>query len=760
MDTPPHRLELVNGSQRCVFLRAGATDAGWKPDWFYLNDIRHLRFKDHEWLSVGNERALTLSLAEDTPRRKTFRGSVSYYGTPVACEVSVSLPDSGPGFIVRTTLTPAADVELLEALASFETPYVHQGEESVLCAIGMEPLLVTEKGQKLTGIEWENPLWFYNRAGVARMTAETFAPYLAHQLTTATGRSRVTFLLDAANSTFADLYATPTRRITGDGETAYNPTGEFADGLGRHGYKFIVGAFNWSSTLKKDPNLLVERGETIRQSVIIDFTDSTDSRPPDAWLQDTWGRLLALSLPTDGHIPAHTVARDLGVTWETSAEALVNVLRADDIPGLWNSEHGIAVYIDGTRPKAGGLDTGFSYLWLSPAAYLAHWRADPALTRRTLQLGERFAGYLAKADPAQAFTLGVCFFVAVPVMRLLALHRAALPALAASATLYLDGMLTAHRDGAKPDGLGDYGVRAIAAHVLFLGGRAFSDRRYSDHALTMLDFVNARLDDRFWFFGGGFGEKCPAGHQVRTLGHAHAIYANLEAFRFTGDDRYLAAARRFANFLSALCYSTINHSPTPDFDTRGWSHGALSGRDQLAEFPPFESCDGVRAIAALAHYADLPDAMYDLIWLTSRTTLAMLPAARTHKRIHDTQGLVVYRPVKDFPNERAIYGRFPFVAYENPWDQTLQATYQGAEPLPNRLTFGGEIGRADDDRMLVFSPLAAVWNVNPDGPFPVLCWNPLHTPVRTTLHLRPRPGAPMVTREIELAPRSLVRATA
>ncbi len=409
------RMELINGSQRCVFIRTAAT--GWKPDWFYLGEKRHLRFKDHEWMSVGNERALLLSLAEDTQSRKIFRGSVSYYGTPIPCEISVSLPESGPGFVVRTSLTPPADVELQEALASFETPYVHEGEESVLCAIGMEPILVTAKGKKLTGIEWENPLWFYNRPGVARMTAETFAPYLAHQITTDAGRSRVTLLLDVAQSTFSDLYATPTRRVIGDGDETYDPTAEFAEGTGRNGYKFIVGAFNWSSTLKKDPNLLVERGETIRQCVIIDFTGDDDKRTPDAWLQDAWGRLLLRSMPADGIIHAQKIARDQGVTWQTASEELIKVLRQDEIPGLWSSERGIAVYIDGTRPKAGGLDQGFSMLWLAPAAYLAHWRGDTTLTDRTRLLGEKFAAYVAKADPAQAFTLGICFFVAVPAMR-------------------------------------------------------------------------------------------------------------------------------------------------------------------------------------------------------------------------------------------------------------------------------------------------------------------------------------------------------
>lgn len=747
------KLELRNKNQRCVWvqLETGA----WKPDWFYLDDEPHLRFKDHEWMSVGNERALAMELVEDAPKRKAFRSEVLYYGTAVACEVSVEVPESGAGFVVRSSLTPKEDVELLEALSSFETPYVHDGKENVLSVIGMEPILVMAGGKKLTGIEWDNPLWFYNRAGVCRMSAPTNAPYLAHEIRTTNSRRRVALMLDAADSTFHDLYSTPTRKVKPEASEEYDPTREFEEKeSGRHGYKFIVGAFNWSSTIKKDPNLLVAGGETITQRLVVDYSGAEDARLADEWLQAVWGRLLAMSMPADGVVPVEKLAHDLGVDWNVAAQALVDTIRKDEVPGLWSSKRGIAVYVDGTRPKAGNLDQGISMLWLAPIAYLARWREDEALERRAQSLAEGFADALAQADPAQAFTLGKCFFVALPAMRLISLQPDAVPALSKAATVYLDGALVAHRLGASHEGLGDFGVRAIASHALLLGARGLRQERYADHALTMLDFLNLQLDERFWFFGGGFGEKCPAGHQVRSLGHAHAIYANLEAHRLTGHDRYLTAARRFANFLSSLCYGTVNTSPSPDFDTRGWAHGATSGRDQLAECPPFETCDSLRSLAALAGLVTLPDSIYDLIWLGARTTLGMLPAARTHKRIYDTQGRLVYRPVKEFANERAIYARFPFVAYENPWDQTLQATYQGSEPLGNRLTFGGEIARAEDDRLLVFSPAAAGFHV--ENTPRILCWNPTSAPIRSTLYLRSRPGGPPQPVAVDVGPRTLV----
>jgi hypothetical protein len=147
--------------------------------------------------------------------------------------------------------------------------------------------------------------------------------------------------------------------------------------------------------------------------------------------------------------------------------------------------------------------------------------------------------------------------------------------------------------------------------------------------------------------------------------------------------------------------------------------------------------------------------MYDLLWLGARTTLSMVPAARTHKRIYDTKGRAVYRPVKEFANERAIYARFPFVAYENPWDQTLQATYQGSDPLGNHLTWGGEIARAEDDRLLVLVPVAAAFRTDTTGP--VQCWNPTAETIHTTVHVRPGPGAATKPVTVEVASRSLVQ---
>ncbi|HUS59073.1 MAG TPA: hypothetical protein VM141_10515, partial [Planctomycetota bacterium] len=51
MKQDTNRIEVINGQKRAVFMR---TEKGWTPDWFYEGERKMLRFKDHEWLSVGH----------------------------------------------------------------------------------------------------------------------------------------------------------------------------------------------------------------------------------------------------------------------------------------------------------------------------------------------------------------------------------------------------------------------------------------------------------------------------------------------------------------------------------------------------------------------------------------------------------------------------------------------------------------------------------------------------------------------------------
>ncbi len=65
------------------------------------------------------------------------------------------------------------------------------------------------------------------------------------------------------------------------------------------------------------------------------------------------------------------------------------------------------------------------------------------------------------------------------------------------------------------------------------------------------------------------------------------------------------------------------------------------------------------------------------------------PRARTMKRLYRPDMSITYRNIHELPSEREFYLSLPYLAYENPWDQTMLAGYQGVEPIIQSLFFGG-----------------------------------------------------------------------
>ena len=161
-------IEVVNGAKRAVFSRS--VD-GWTPDWFYAGDVRMLRFKDHEWLAIGHVHPGTADEAERLSGGGIiFRGTARYGATAVPWSVAV-LPDrQGEGFIVECDFLPAASLELLEAYATFESPYDYTGAETVTTVIGMNPVSRWEGAERRTPPIWENPAWVYSRPQAVRIT--------------------------------------------------------------------------------------------------------------------------------------------------------------------------------------------------------------------------------------------------------------------------------------------------------------------------------------------------------------------------------------------------------------------------------------------------------------------------------------------------------------------------------------------------------------------------------------------------------------
>jgi len=133
------RIELTNGTKRAVFVR---TEQGWAPDWFYQNDRAMLRFKDHEWLSIGHVHPSFAAEAEQKGKTATFRGTSMYGSVSVPWAIKVSADKLGGGFVVECAFTPAGNLELLEAYSTFETPYEYDGTEHATTVIGQNPIAV------------------------------------------------------------------------------------------------------------------------------------------------------------------------------------------------------------------------------------------------------------------------------------------------------------------------------------------------------------------------------------------------------------------------------------------------------------------------------------------------------------------------------------------------------------------------------------------------------------------------------------------
>jgi hypothetical protein len=201
--------------------------------------------------------------------------------------------------------------------------------------------------------------------------------------------------------------------------------------------------------------------------------------------------------------------------------------------------------------------------------------------------------------------------------------------------------------------------------------------------------------------------------------------ANLLAYRATGEEAHLTAARRFARYLLAICYATHDGSHDPDFDWRGWANGSNAGRDQIAEFPPWETQNGLLCLAALLDETELESGFHDVWWYIARTGLAQFPAARQLKRVLNPAMRVRFVPRKKIASERDFYDTLPYLAYENPHDQTLLASYQGTDCLLGELVYGGGLAQADDPRLGIVVPRAALLDERETTQRHVVAWNPL-----------------------------------
>ena len=766
------RLELRHGDVRAVFTR---TPQGWTPDWFYEAARPMLRFKDHEWLSIGHVKPTAAASAEPLPDGgAVFRGQTPYGRTPVDWAVTVRPDAGGPGFVVECAFTPAADLELLEAFTAFETPYEYDGNEHVTTVIGMNPVSRWQGGQRLSPPIWENPAWLYSRPQAVRRTGPCHTPYLC-QVFAAAGAvpaRYVTIIGDWTVCRIRDVYATPTR------STAHDPDLLGRRGAPTRGYKYLVGALNWSSAFAKDPNVLFAGGETHRQRVIVSAVRELPGGSLDRMLLAAWERTAALSFPADGHVLAAQRAAAAGVTWRAAATWLRDVICSDQpTEGFHLPGKGICTYAPGSRPKAGG-DYGWFWWtqWAGPLHYRALLTGDAPLEARCRANDERFAAHASKID--YFGSPGIANKVSsLPSVWWVYRSSAACRARAAAADAKgkdvapepaeettplreaLRPMLQAAcqqsaAENGKPRAY-DSGAQASLAEALILGAAAYRERAMLDQALVLLDEMAHKLDGNFWEFNVGQSGSLAHGGQIRSLGHGHAVVAHLLAWQWTGKGQYLARAQRFARYLLAVSYATHDSSRDPDFDWRGWCNGSNAGRDQIAEFPPWETQNGLLCLAALMTSVSLEGGFYDALWYIARTGLAQFPAARRVKRVLDQDMQPVYVPRGQLASERDFYDVLPYLAYENPYDQTLQASYQGTDCLLGELVYGGGLARAADPRLGVIVPRAAMMYTSETEERVIHLWNPLRAPLQTTLSVT-WPDGQIATRVVEAPPREVL----
>ncbi len=720
-----NRITITKNNKQAVFLNDGK---GWHPDWFYEDGRPMLRFKDHEWLSLGHVRPLYAS--EATPEDGDgclFSGCIEYGTTPVNWTVSVRPDAESDGFVIDCRFVPEASIELLEAHTSFETPYEYDGDETATTVIGMNPVVRWEGGTRLSPPVWQHPAWMYCHLQSARCTAPSSAPYLCQSVINANGVADryITIVGDWDACRTHDIFTTPTRMVAVDQAADSQQTRH------RRGYKYIVGALNWSSASTKDPNVLYEAGQPHLQRVAVDYSSVLPGGTLDTFLLNAWRRTACFSRNADGRIEAFERAVEKGVGWQAASQWLCDVFESDKATdGLFRPGVGLCTYAPGTRPKAPeDYGWGFWTQWAGPLRYRALITGDRELETAC----DRHDADFAEAAATMRFFDGIVGSVSMlPTVWWIQGGGKDSVLYSALQTVMANPLETSRKE---PGGTRarDYGALAGMAEALLLAGQAYGQPDMTRQAHILLEEINAQLDTDFWAFNCGRTGNLDHGGQIRAVGQGHAIMANLVAARQTGDQSFLQNAHRFARYLLAVNYACHNGSADPDFDWRGWCNGSNAGRDQIGEFPPWETQEGLLCMAALMTETELEDTFHDALWYIARTGLAQFPAARSMKRIYDREMGVRYIPREQIASERDFYDILPYLTYENPHEQTMLAPYQGPDCLLGELVYGGGLARAEDPRLGVLVPRAATMDLREAEQRRVVLWNPTDELISTTV---------------------------
>jgi len=725
---------LRNGSQSVTFV---PVEGGYRPEWFRLDRRVMLRFKDHEFLNVSGLRVTTGSCRDHSDTHAEFGGCVRLGSQDVDWTVRVSVPGDGQGgFVVNTFFAPRHEpIEIIEGLSTFETPYEYDVDWHIQTFLAQQPVYWFQGGKELCGAGFMTPLWYYGRTGRAHLTYPCASPLAISHVSAADGsNARFTMVLGNWNQCgMKDMFIQPTRDWLAD-EKAVFADDTLAEGAGRHGMKFLIGACNWNNSMHKDPNVLVEPAG-LRQEVIVHFLNELPEGI-DGFLIEGWQRICRLHFPVDGVVPAYEVAKSRGASWVGAADWICEQFqKPEGMPGFYNPQEGTVVYSPFTRPRWDNGVKFFAGQFLGPLAMAAHVWKDRAILESIPHMEELFA-----SDKQQGHSAEAIWTIGPTPMYVSVLRKAGLLGLSPACLEHVENYVRRHSEilVEEPDKFPkvDEGQKAWDALMNLLAVDILDRQRSESNARALLERVNAALDGKWWTFNCSVVGNLVGAGNARPFGHSVAASANLQAYRHFGDEKYLAAARRFADIYVSMHVMTFNESPTADMDTRGWCQGSTGGRDQIAQMPPWETGHSLQHLAPFLIEGVARDAYYDALWLHAHTGLAAYPKARTLKRVYRPDMSVTYRPVDEMSTERDFYLSLPYLAYENPWDQTMLAGYQGVEGILLSLFLGGGMVACEDDRVAALVPEAAWYVQEIDKKFTAHLWNPLDRPVMTRLFAR------------------------
>lgn len=741
----PQEYTLNNAHLSARFVQ---DEQGWRPDWIYAGETPVLRFKDHEWLSLGRVVTVThatqTELAED---RAVFGGEADVLGCRVRWQVELTADGSGY-YGLTTTITPDETIELVEAFTFLETPYQYDGSERQETILGANPATVWDGAEQLTPPVWNNPAWAYAREEAARMTYPTALPVAVQALRNGDGAHPlfVSVLSNFDRSDFDDIFITPTRTIRDDASDYW----DFKRDKIR-GYKYTVSAVNWSGAIDKDPNVAIEPTGGVQA---IEFSAATALPGGDRgrWLMQVWER--AYRLHNDGQLlPINEVVAATGADWLKAGDWLEQSLAVPGSTAMVSKEMGSIDYVIGTRPLSNYCyGPGWRFYFQKRILGSLHYRAKllhqaerkghlDALEAKLLEEGYQPYqwpnGKLVTHEPFGGYA------------RVFAVAPESAIGQRADPRPWKDEIAGRFRTVMDNPDM-PYGMWAKLAYQLL---PAMQSKELAALWVEPMEGVNHGLMERFWDFG-----YMPRSNAYINGGQASAsIFLSIacvagQLYRFFPEARWAEVYARALNYAIGWGYHVHNRSDTPDLDYRGLAHASMAGRDQQADIPPMENDWLIEALA----YLDVIPAAYhqrawlDCLWLARQTAMSQYPAARTTKKLFTKGYGRKNYPIQEVATERFYVENYPYMAYENPVDQTLIATYQSLMGLRADIAFGGRLAEADP-RLLCFVPRAGRHELAEVNQRQVLVYNPNPAAIAATVALH-FPGAASQTQSVELEP--------